>query len=222
MRIHRVQFPVPDVSASAAFFRDVLGLPAAEGLVRIGWTRLSLVAAAEARPATQHLAITVPGDAAGAAHDWLAERVELLGHDGADQFEASPTWDATSSYLLSADGTVLELIARRRLPHRLGRRSFGPEHLLGISEVGVPVASVATARRQLAAGPGLLPFGGPGSDTFSAVGDDEGLLVLVTEGRPWYPTEDHLARPARLVIGLSGTRGRGGTSLNPGTLLTCA
>jgi catechol 2,3-dioxygenase-like lactoylglutathione lyase family enzyme len=222
VRIDQVQFPVPDVPAGAAFFRDVLGLPVDGGLVQVGRSRLRLVPAADAVPATQHLAFSVPGDAGRAAHDWLAQRVELLGHDGEDLFEASPSWDACSSYFLGADGTVLELIARRRLPERLGGDTFGPRHLLAISEVGVPVTSVVEARRRLAREAGSAPFGGPGSETFSAVGDDDGLLVLVAPGRAWFPTRDHLARPSRLVVDLSGTRGRGELALDPGTLVRYA
>ena len=222
MRIDHVRFPVPDVPAGAAFFRDVLGLPVDGGLVRVGRSRLELVAAAGAVPATQHLAFSVPGDAGRAAHDWLAQRVELLGHDGEDLFEAPPSWDACSSCFLGADGTVLELIARRRRPERLGDGDFGPEHLLAISEVGIAVTSVADARERLAREAGSVPFGGPGSGTFSAVGDDEGLLVLVAPGRSWFPTPDHPARPAPLVLDVSGTRGRGELVLDPGTLVRYA
>lgn len=226
MRIDHVQLAVPDACASAAFHHDVLGLPVSPcrdgAVVQVGWTRLVLVSDPAADPSTQHLAITVPGDAGLPAHDWLAARVGLLGDDGDDLFEGSPSWDSNSSYCLTPDGLVLELIARRRLPQRLGRNVFGPEHLLGISEVGIPVASVPAACRRLARNPGLAVFGGTGSATFSAVGDDEGLLVLVSPDRPWYPTVDHPARVGRLVVGLSGTRGRGEVVLNPGTLVTYA
>jgi catechol 2,3-dioxygenase-like lactoylglutathione lyase family enzyme len=226
MRIDTVQLPVPDPRASAAFHRDVLGLPVSPGregvVVRIGWSRLVLVPDPGADPSTQHLAITVPGDAGAAAHDWLAARTALLGRDGTDRFEAGPDWNAESTYFESPDGTVLELIARRRRPERLGRAAFGPQHLLGLSEVGVPVPSVAEARRRLTRGPGLAAFGGPGSETFGAVGDDEGLLVLVAPERPWFPTADHRARPARLVVELSGTEGRGEVRLNADTLVTYA
>ena len=222
MRIDHVQFAVPNVSAGAAFFHEVLGLPVDGGTVQVGRSRLRLVPAADAVPATQHLAFSVPGDAGRAAHDWLAQRVELLGHDGQDGedlFEAPPSWDACSSYFPGADGTVLELIARRRRPERLGDDDFGPGHLLAISEVGIPVASVLDVQRRLARAAGAAPFGGPGSETFSAVGDDDGLLVLVAPGRAWFPTQDHLARPSRLVVDLSGTRGRGELVLDGGTLL---
>ncbi len=135
--------------------------------------------------------------------------------------ELSPSWDGCSVYFEDAPGgTVLELVARRRLPHRLGGAAFGPEHLLGVSEVGVPVACVPTARERLARGAGLPTFGGPGSPQFTAVGDDEGLLVLVAPDRPWFPTRDRPARATRLDVTLSGTRGRGALLLNPGTLVS--
>ncbi|MGI4895298.1 MAG: VOC family protein [Janthinobacterium lividum] len=102
MRIHRVQFAVPQPSASAAFYRDVLGLPVtldgSGASVRIGWTQLVLVADAHADPGTQHLAVTVPPDASSRAHDWLEQRVPLLTHDGATRFETSPSFDAESAY----------------------------------------------------------------------------------------------------------------------------
>jgi catechol 2,3-dioxygenase-like lactoylglutathione lyase family enzyme len=222
VRIDHVVLPVPDPARTAAFHRDALGLTVHEAdascVVDVGWTRLQLVPDPDARPATQHLAITVPGDAGPAALEWVAQRATVLG-DGL--VELSPSWDGCSVYFEDAPGgTVLELVARRRLPHRLGAEPFGPEHLLGISEVGVPVTCVPTARERLGRGAGLRPFGGAGSPEFAAVGDDEGLLVLVAPERPWFPTQDRPARPTRLDVTLSGTRGRGALLLNPGTLVS--
>jgi catechol 2,3-dioxygenase-like lactoylglutathione lyase family enzyme len=218
MRIDRVVLAVPDPARSVAFYADVLGLPTSGHEVLVGWSRLGFVADPAADPATQHLAITVPGDAGLAARDWLATRVPLLGSDGEELLEASPAWDACSVYFLAGDGTVLELIARRRLPGASGG-SFGPEHLRGISEVGLPVASMRSARERLAAGPGLGVFAA-GSPTFTPVGDDEGLLVLVAPGRTWFPTVGHVAVAGPPRVDLSGTRTRGEMHLGPGTLVT--
>lgn len=215
MRISRVVFPVPSVAASLAFWRDVLGLPVEGSRVRVGSSSLDLVADPAARPGTQHLALDVPADAGPAARDWLRSRTRLLGRDGQDLVESSPAFAARSVYFEAGDGTVLELIARRRLPERLGRAAFGPQHLLRISEVGVPVASVPAAVARL--GLGTL---GSVSETFAAAGDDEGLLVLVAPGRAWFPTDDHLAAVADLEVVLSGTGRRGGLRLNSGTVVT--
>lgn len=222
MRIDHVLLPVPDPAKTAVFWRDTLGLTVHIGkascVVQVGWTRLQLVADPGTQPGTQHLAINVPGDAGPAAEAWLRQRATVLG-DGLA--ELSPSRDASSVYFEDAPGgTVLELVARRRLPQRLGAAPFGSRHLLGISEVGVPVPSVPTARDRLARGAGLRPIDASGSSEFTAVGDDEAMLVLVAPDRPWFPTLDRAARPTRLDITLSGTRGRGALLLNPGTLVS--
>ncbi|GAA0320985.1 hypothetical protein [Kineococcus aurantiacus] len=38
------------------------------------------------------------------------------------------------------------------------------------------------------------------------MGDDEGLLVLVPPGRPWFPTRDAVARPGEVHVQLAGVR----------------
>lgn len=217
MRIDRVVLPVPDPVASAQFYREVLGLPVRGLVVEVGWSRIEL---ASGGCASQHLAFTVPGDAGFGGRDWLLGRgVALLGEPGEEVFEASPSWDACSVYFEAPDGTVLELIARRRRRDRLGHSTFGPQHLLGVSEVGVPVSSMPQARSRLGHGPGLGVFAGSASTTFTAVGDDEGLLVLVEPGRTWFPTRSRCAQPGGVEVSLSGTRGRGALRLDPGTLV---
>ncbi|MGI4895297.1 MAG: hypothetical protein ACRYF3_09310 [Janthinobacterium lividum] len=68
------------------------------------------------------------------------------------------------------------------------------------------MASVPAAARQLSRSLGISEFGGPASETFGAVGDDEGLLVLVAPGRTWFPTSEHRARPATVRIEVSGVQ----------------
>lgn len=217
MHLTRVQLPVPDPAASAAFYVDVLGATTAAGdgpggldatavAVRLGWTTLVLVGDPHADPSTQHLAVTVPGDAGARARDWLRDRVPLLPHEGRTLLEASPGWDAESVYFPAPDGTVLELIARRRRPVRLGDVPFGPAALLGVSEVGLAVPDVPAAAARCEGTLGLRAFDGPPSASFGAVGDDDGLLVLVRTGRTWFPTRDAVAHPAAVQVRLEGVR----------------
>ncbi|NAZ76210.1 hypothetical protein GTQ99_12420 [Kineococcus sp. T13] len=215
MRITHVQLPVPDPAASAAFYADVLGAPvsATTGCgtggpcataVRLGWTTVALVRDPRADPSTQHLAITVPGDGGRRAHDWLRERVQVLAHEGSTVLEAAAGWDAQSVYFRAPDGTVLELIARRRLAADLGEAAFGPQSLLGVGEVGLAVPDVAVAAARLERVFGLPVFGAAPSATFAAVGDDEGLLVLVRPGRTWFPTHDAIAHPVQVRVRIEG------------------
>jgi hypothetical protein len=49
---------------------------------------------------------------------------------------------------------------------------------------------------------GLAVYDGQGSDTFTAVGDDDGLFIVVKRGRIWYPDTGVPAsiNPTRIVL----------------------
>jgi hypothetical protein len=46
---------------------------------------------------------------------------------------------------------------------------------------------------------GLQPYRGE-TDTFTAVGDENGLLIVVQQGREWYPRTGISAEPSPLEI----------------------
>ncbi|PWJ56224.1 Catechol-2,3-dioxygenase [Quadrisphaera granulorum] len=194
MKITSVTVPVDDLAEAERFYGRTLGLPVrrdrgAALVVTVGGTEVRLVEQQSER-AVDHLAITVPADAFSAAKSWLRERVELMTLDGQDEFEGSLSWRSRSLYFSGPSGSVLELIARHRLPALAGDVPFGPEHLLCVSEVGVAVPDVPAAIRLLQEATGLKVFGEGVGETFAAVGDDDGLLIVVAEGRPWFPTSD--------------------------------
>jgi len=60
-------------------------------------------------------------------------------------------------------------------------------------------AMVATLRTTLA----IRPFRGSEGETFTALGDEEGLLIVVQRGRAWYPSTGLAAAPAPLALALT-------------------
>jgi len=192
MHLSSVSIPTDDADQAELFYGSVLGLPARREdrhvVVTVGSTQLRL--GPPSPGAVDHLAITVPADAFDDARRWLAERVALLSLDGQDQFEGAPSWDSRSVYFPGPSRCVLEIIARRRLPATGGGEPFGPQHLLCVSEVGVTVPDVPAAVARLRREAGLEVFGEGVGETFAAVGDDDGLVVLAAEGRAWFPTAD--------------------------------
>jgi catechol-2,3-dioxygenase len=75
-----------------------------------------------------------------------------------------------------------------------------------VSEVGLPVADVGAAADFLEAELGLAHFSGD-RESFSAVGDDRGLFILVPVGRPWLFTDRPAAdAPVRVTIEGSAER----------------
>jgi hypothetical protein len=115
---------------------------------------------------------------------------------------AFPSWGgARAIYFRDPEENVVELIAR---PHAR------PE--LTLAEVGLPVDDVPAAVEALQRELGL-PFYLDHGDEFTPLGDDDGLLILVRVGRPWFP----FGVPAgRTRIELSITGAGVGTADLPG------
>ena len=164
MRIRELLLPAPDPDALAAFHGRAYGS-----------TRVRF----EHGPAVcSHFAVNVPSQRFEEAVAWARQRTPLLHED-----IPFPAWRARSAYYYDPGGNIVELIARDWAP--------GAELLLEVSEVGLPVTDVGAAVDFLESELGLPHFDGD-RRTFSAVGDDRGLFIVVPVGRPWLFTE----RPA--------------------------
>ncbi len=181
MKILDVEILSPDPAAAAGFYGSTLGLPVDGGSVRIGGSRLRF--AAGRAPSPYHLAFRIPSNDVRAAKGWLEERASML----SDEIFDFEFWNAEAVYFEDLDGNVLELIARHNLQDdRPG--SFGPESLLAICEVGVPLVDPPSAIDEVERTFGVPVFSGD-RDQFSAVGGEHGLLIVVRAGRAWLPTD---------------------------------
>lgn len=211
VRIAGLRLTTDRLPALRRFYAERLGLPLlADGpagfAVRAGATRLAFAPAAPGRAPLHHLAFNVPPDRLADGVAWLRQTVGVLEPDG-DPVVAFPHWNAHAAYFVDPAGNVLELIARHDL-HVVDERPFGPWSLLGISEIGLPAARVDEAVDALQ-GLGIPPYSG-NRRSFAALGDVQGLAIVVSVGRPWAPTRDARAavHPVELVLADPGPWGR--------------
>lgn len=195
MNILALTLPTRDLAAQRRFYSHTLNLPVVSDearslTVRIGTSRLTFEQDAEFG-GFFHIAFDIPRTLVGEAEGWLQARVPLLtDSQGRSVFPPGDPWNTTNLYFDDPAGNILEFIARHDLPHdRAG--PFGPDSLLRISELGVVVPDVPQAVRELGQHSGLHPFNGQ-SDTFTPVGGHDGMLIVVREGRGWFP----VGRPA--------------------------
>jgi catechol-2,3-dioxygenase len=177
VRIREVVLPAADPDAAAAFHPDAYGA--------------SRVRFVEGPAVCSHFAINV-GDF-DAAREWARTQAELIQEDV--PFEM---WRARAAYYFDPVGNLVELIARERAP--------GDVLLMEVSEVGLPVADVGAAVEFLATELELPHFSGD-RESFSAVGDDRGLFILVPVGRPWLFT-DRPASDAPVRVTIAGSEAR--------------
>ncbi|OII32781.1 hypothetical protein, partial [Curtobacterium sp. MMLR14_002] len=123
-----------------------------------------------------------------------------------DEFEGPPNWNSRSVYFEGPDQQLLELIERRDLESGARRAGDGSGigtgavvPLVSVSEVGVPVPDVLGAVEALRRA-GLEPYANPPGESFAAVGDVDGLVILVSPDRRWFPTGDRSPSSAPVVI----------------------
>jgi catechol-2,3-dioxygenase len=100
-------------------------------------------------------------------------------------------WHAKSVYFFDPAGNILELIARFALNISM-KDDFSSKQFLSISEVGLVFNYEEFEQRtsELLSQFSLSYFPKqPPMAHFRAVGDDEGLFIVVPEHRNWYPTD---------------------------------
>jgi catechol-2,3-dioxygenase len=189
MHLSEVRIPARDLAIVRPFYSEVLGLPiVADGpgscTVQVGVSRLTF-ALVDGDPGVQHFAFTIPRNQLAAGKGWLTGRAALLTQDGDDEF-SSALWQAQQVYFRDPAGNILELIARQTLDNA-ATATFDARQLLNVSEVGLPTTDVPGTVAALCREFGLAVYG-DASDTFTAVGDANGLLIVVQAGRHWFPT----------------------------------
>jgi catechol-2,3-dioxygenase len=189
MRFLDVRIASPDPERAAAFYvRALEGEPAEDG-IRVGVTMLRF--REETPPAPYHLAFAIPPGSIQCAFAWASPRLDMLSEE---IFDFS-NWNADAFYFEDPDGNVLELIARHG-----PARPFAVSDVIGLCELGLPVADPPTVVAELEAELGLEVFDGD-RDTFTALGDPSGLFIVVRPGRNWLPTERAAAEsPAEVTI----------------------
>jgi hypothetical protein len=80
------------------------------------------------------------------------------------------------------------LIARHTLPNS-SDHPFGADDFLAVSEMGIVSPNLTKTIQDLNEQWGLMYFTRqPPMPEFAALGDDDGLLIMVPPNRKWYPT----------------------------------
>lgn len=206
MHIHELTILTRSPQAQADFYERVLDLPIAKirgGLVvMVGATRLVFRESAT-KAGNYHFAFNIPQNLFRACKEWIAQRVPLLADaSGATEFLFTD-WNAHAFYFTDADGNIVECIARHRLQNN-ANPPFKSQYLLSVSEIGLPTHDVLRTVNLLTHHLPLAVWRGKGSESFTAVGDEEGLFIIVHAGHAWLPTADVSAVPMETKIVVQG------------------
>jgi catechol-2,3-dioxygenase len=176
------------------FYHQSLGLPLLEEesnrlIIGAGATRVAFVKVGqeEGQP-FYHFAFNIPENKILAARSWQKERTALLPIPARLRDSAYPEdvvdyrhWNAHSIFFFDPAGNVVEYIARHDLKNA-EPGAFDVKDILYASEIGFIVDDVPATSAELKEVVGIDQYRG-GSDQFTALGDEHGLLLIMKRGR---------------------------------------
>lgn len=195
MHIARLHLLAHDLEAQRRFYAETLGFAvvadsATTLTIATGDSQLHLIdarAAGNAAHAPAHYAFNIPYDQVLVAKGWLGARTPLLADRAGRNDFHNEAFASHQIYFRDPDGNIGELIGRARLPASAGEPFTAATAVRGLSEIGLAVSDVPTAARSYLEAFGPSRYGAePGAD-FAAVGDDDGMLIVVRAGRIWFP-----------------------------------
>ena len=209
MNITGLELFTADLQAQKEFYAKVLELPSrvsSSGLkVKAGSTELVFTQAPPDFDGAYHFAFNIPENQFHSAKEWISARIPMLrDKTGKEEFE-SESWNSDSVYFKDSGGNVIEFIARHNLKNAADGE-FNSRQILNISEIGLPSEDVLALAEELCAKLNLSVFKQEPNETFTPVGDDDGLLILPVKDRIWMPDSGVPAKllPVRVKGGVNG------------------
>lgn len=135
-----------------------------------------------------HFAFNIPSNQIEEALIWSREHVDLIENVEGNLVTNFEAWKAKSIYFTDNNGNILEFIAREDILLSLNG-PFDPVQITCISEIGVVVEKPMESAEKLIQEYNLSYFKkAEPTEQFLALGDDQGLIIMVTPDRNWYPT----------------------------------
>jgi len=193
VKISQIQIKTNDIKRTRTFYQSVLDLFILKNdqnsvMIRVGDSVLKFVEDSQFN-SIYHIAFNIPKNQLEEAIKWCKNKVDLISIEDKNVITHFENWNAHAVYFYDNNGNLLEFIARHDLDNEQGGKFTGAS-ILNISEIGIVTENPLELGNKLIAEHQLYFFSkNANSEVFSAIGDDEGLLILVRPNRNWYPTQ---------------------------------
>ena len=194
MKISEVHLITDDIDATKQFYHQKLQFPIkdeGEDFICFSAGASTLIFNQSAKPEnpTYHFAFNIPDNKLEEALEWARTKVEIVDVEGTSKIADFVNWNAKAFYFYDNNGNILEFIARFSLG-KTSQSPFSAKTILSISEIGIVTDDVNQTAVDIMQNFGITHFKiPPPYEDFAALGNDEGLFILVTENRLWYLTE---------------------------------
>ncbi|OHT43494.1 VOC family protein [Flavobacterium tructae] len=193
MKLQHLQIQSNNIQETAAFYQNVLNLSILEKdsrsvTIQAGESVLQFIENLQL-DSIYHFAFNIPQNKLQEAIQWVTNKVDLIVIEDTAVIANFENWNANAIYFYDNNGNILEFIVRYDL-NNAQTEPFSSQSILNISEIGIVNENPLVLANQLITQHNLEFFSkNDNSELFAALGDDEGLLIMVRPGRNWYPTQ---------------------------------
>jgi catechol 2,3-dioxygenase-like lactoylglutathione lyase family enzyme len=209
MNILEVELLTDNLEETELFYTQTLGLDVVNKSddsvsFKIGKSTLVFVKSQNLKP-VYHFAFNIPNNQLDKAILWSSARFKLLEVEEGSYVANFDSWNAKSVYFYDNNGNILEFIARFDLDNT-SSLPFSSKSIQSISEIGFVTSDPVDVGDQMIKDYNLNYFEkGAKSKQFATLGDDNGLLIIVENGRKWYPTQlKAVPYPTKFTIRVNG------------------
>jgi catechol-2,3-dioxygenase len=213
MNILEIQLQSADILYTRKFYEETLGMRIldADGSslkIAAGFSLLIFNKTENKKP-YYHFAFNIPANQFEEAHAWASQRVQLLPVTPGNTIADFKNWNAKAFYFYDNNRNIVEFIARFDL-NNASNKPFNGSSVFSVSEIGIVTDNAKVDSRKIMEEYGLnYFFRQPPQDDFVAVGDDNGLLIIVDNNRNWYPTQQPSGK-----YGMAIKAGHNGKTIN--------
>lgn len=208
MQIQELRLQTNVLRLQKFFYTDVLAMPLLEESdahfgVKAAATNLFFESGASAY---YHFAFNIPYFMMSSALEWVKSNVVILTDNGVELIDF-PNWNAKAIYFEDPAGNILEFIGRADISVQETAYAFEPKDIINISEVGLSSNDVLALRKKMEQHLHIPHYSG-NSSKFCAIGNPEGLFILVNQKEKlWYPTNKAAkAFPLKVHVQVGTTR----------------
>jgi catechol 2,3-dioxygenase-like lactoylglutathione lyase family enzyme len=208
MKIKEIILLSDDLNETSRFYSELMGFKISESSTsritfKAGSSQLTFLRTNN-QNCIYHFAFDIPHNKLDEALQWLSAKVDLIEFEGRNIIDF-PTWNAKSLYFYDNNGNVLEFIARFENENE-SHHSFEGSSIVSISEIAFVTENVEKLAKDLIQTHGLTYyFRQLQREDFSVIGDDNGLIIIVSSTRNWFPTPINAEKfPVKVIIEKNG------------------
>jgi catechol 2,3-dioxygenase-like lactoylglutathione lyase family enzyme len=192
MDILEIELLTDDLEKTRKFYSEILGFDTVFSSAntvsfRTGESILTFNQSTDVDP-KYHFAFNIPCNKITEALRWISEKTEIIKTSDDKAIADFDTWNAKACFFYDNNENIVEFISRADL-NTLSDMPFDILSVIAISEIGIVTDEPLVFADKLSAENKLSYFSkGKKSEDFVALGNDNGLFIVVRTSRNWYPT----------------------------------